>query len=284
MIIIADSGSTKTSWRFCNEGRVLHSLATIGLNPHTVSADLIDDAIASAAEDLNFYHGEEVERIFFYGAGCGDGYGRSAIESCLLRYFVTDAVSVETDLTGACRALLGDKTGYVGILGTGSNFCYYDPSDNAPSTPFSLGYLLGDEGSGCHIGRLLLREFLRGHLSATLSDALQQQHPDLIDTYRQEIYAGKTPSRYLASFVDFVGRHRSDPQIAGVLVAAFDAYMNEAHRMISQAETITPLNLCGGVAAEFETEVRHAAERAGFHIEAIIADPIDALVRYHQEN
>lgn len=297
MILIADSGATKTTWRCYECAHLQLEIVTEGMNPHSVSPLVISNAIATVAKALRslpqwtITHSEHLEAmpprhiIHFFGAGCGDEAGRQTIHNALFNQLLDGdsetPIHVRTDLEGTCRALLGDNaSGFVGILGTGSNFCYHSPKGSPAANAFSLGYLLGDEGSGCHIGRLLLKAYLRGHLSPRMESLFNSRYPDTRSTYRQHIYAGGTPTRYLASFVDFAVLTHDEPETQRLLQTAFDAYMSEAAWTAALIDAPRNLYLSGGVAAQFADEVTRAAKHAGFTVCGILRDPIDALSSY----
>lgn len=54
-------------------------------------------------------------------------------------------------MLGAARAVCGHKEGLACILGTGMNSCLFDGNHMTKNVP-SLGFILGDEGSGAVMG------------------------------------------------------------------------------------------------------------------------------------
>lgn len=271
-MLIADSGSTKTHW--CSvDGGVVRELVTQGLNPR-----LTDDHTLLAV----FHHvrGQlgSPDALFFYGAGCGSQEMQQRMASQLSAVFTKATCHCEGDLLGACRALCGDNAGMVGILGTGSNLCYYDGSVIARQRT-STGYILGDEGSGNHIGRRLLKDYLEErmptHLRAMFHDSYGMTHSQLLD----RLYSQPYPNRFLASLASFAAQHQDDPYITALLHGCFGSFFNQLD-YFEEFRTM-PLNLVGGIVRTFLPAIRQAAESHRVTLGTLLPDPMQALVQYH---
>ena len=162
MVLIADSGSTKTHWRFLN-GDHIEQHETVGLHPRFIDEEVVKSVLKPLAERYN-----HVNKLYFYGTGCAEGSsGQAFLQTQLQNYFKTAKVYIHSDLLGAAHACYGSAAGLIGVLGTGANTAYYDGTILQQIVP-SLGYLLGDEGSGAHLGRLLLSAGLRDELPTNL--------------------------------------------------------------------------------------------------------------------
>ena len=225
MILLADSGSTKTHWVGLADGKG-RELLTEGLNPRLTSDDTFRDTLVRVRGEL--LKGDAVEEIWFYGAGCGTGEVQSRVAQLLEATFGVEAcrVQVAGDLLGACRATCGASAGWVGILGTGSNLCYYDGVDIVRHR-VSTGFILGDEGSGNHIGRRLLKDYLEermpSRISAMFHDTYQMTTDQLIDRLYRQPY----PNRFLASLASFADRHQQEPYVAAVLADCFGSFFDQ---------------------------------------------------------
>ncbi|MEG2179366.1 MAG: ATPase, partial [Bacteroidales bacterium] len=66
MILIADSGSTKTEWCVCDQHRSLKKIYTKGINPFYLSEKEISGIIEQ--ELIPEVKDEPIRSIFFYGA------------------------------------------------------------------------------------------------------------------------------------------------------------------------------------------------------------------------
>ncbi|TND08856.1 MAG: hypothetical protein FD123_1710 [Bacteroidetes bacterium] len=162
--LIADSGSTKTDWRLAGPGGQLHQAQTEGYNPYYISEDDMAAGLRKHLQPQLMSLGvNTVQQVFFYGAGCANEEKCKTVSAAIRSVFRPDLVEVHSDMLGAARALCGRRAGIAAILGTGSNSCFYDGNQIVSARP-SLGYVLGDEGSGAHLGKQLVRAFLYGDL------------------------------------------------------------------------------------------------------------------------
>lgn len=272
MILIADSGSTKTHW--CSvDGGVVRELVTQGLNPRLTDDHTLLTVFRHAREQLG-----SPDALFFYGAGCGSQEMQQRMASQLSVVFAQAMCHCEGDLLGACRALCGDAAGMVGILGTGSNLCYYNGAVISRQRT-STGYILGDEGSGNHIGRRLLKDYLEErmptHLQTMFHDSYGMTHSQLLD----RLYSQPYPNRFLASLASFAAQHQDDPYITALLHGCFGSFFNQLD-YFEEFRTM-PLNLVGGIVRTFLPAIRQAAESHRITLGTLQPDPLQGLVQYH---
>ena len=272
MILIADSGSTKTHW--CSvDGGVMRELVTQGLNPRLTDEETMLTVFRQTREQLG-----NPDAVFFYGAGCGTKEMQQKMVSLLSVVFPQGDCHCEGDLLGACRALCGDSAGMVGILGTGSNLCYYDGAEIARQRT-STGYLLGDEGSGNHIGRRLLKDYLEERmppqLQAMFHDSCGMTHSQLLD----RLYSQPYPNRFLASLAPFAAQHQADPYISTVLHDCFSSFFDQLDYFRDYRDL--SLNLVGGIVRTFLPAIQQAAESRGVTLGVLQPDPMQGLVQYH---
>lgn len=269
MILLADSGSTKTSWRLL-DGANISQFETVGLNPYFTDAKEVQCVL----QGLDF-SAEKVQEVFFYGAGCGASDTVKWLTTQLQNHFSEARVHVASDLLAAAHATLGKQKGLVGILGTGSNLGFFDGEILSVKVP-SLGYVLGDEGSGNYLGRLLLSAFLRGELDEELSEKIKVSREEVLENIHQKPY----PNRYLASFAPFVFRNRKHSQIAAIIQQNFTDWIERY--ALSYSET-KELAVVGSIAFYFSTELRQVAQKHGYYISQVLENPIAALSLYHLE-
>ena len=296
MIIVADSGSTKTAWAFCpdsaNEGnKALQDDAWVekvceGLNPHFTTDNQyleLGNWLRKSMKELGWKEGIESVAIYFYGAGCGTLEKQQYVEKLLFRALPeAGKVTVAGDLLGACRALYGSSTGIVGILGTGSNACYYN-GESIVNQVFSTGYLLGDEGSGNHIGRRLLKSYLTLQMPPSLRDAFLNEYEMSNAAFLDQIYRKPNPNRFLASLAPFALKHKDEPFIEKLLGDVFEAYICEMVLPVTPKEDVQcELRIVGGIAAHFGHEIEIAAKKHGIALTTTLERPLDQLVKFHQ--
>ena len=274
MIIIADSGSTKTHWCSVEDG-VVRELVTQGLNPRLTDGDTLLTVFRQTREQLG-----NPDAVFFYGAGCGTQEIQQRMVALLSDIFIQAACHCEGDLLGACRALCGDDAGMVGILGTGSNLCYYDGSRIARQR-ISTGYILGDEGSGNHIGRRLLKDYLEERMPSRLRTMFYDEYRMTDSQFLDCVYSEPFPNRFLASLAGFAAGHHDDEYIVAVLHDTFDAFFNQLDYFGSYR--YSPLNLVGGLVNSFLPVIQQATERHNVTLGTLMPDPMEGLIKYHSK-
>lgn len=276
MILIADSGSTKTDWRLVNETEQVQSFQTIGFNPYYISEQqILDELSKSALTEIK----QQVTQVFFYGAGCSSEAKSGEIKQALQQFFTKATIEVDHDLLAAARSLSGNKAGLVAILGTGSNTCFFDGTTIVKNVS-SLGYILGDEGSGAHLGKTLVTAYLNNELSTELQQAFQQKYQLTLLDILDAVYKKPLPNRFLAQFAPFVLEHKQHPQIAAIINACFSQFF-EKHICKYENYQQYPLNMVGSIGFVFKNEIEQLATHFGVNMGIVIKQPIDGLVKFH---
>ncbi|PJC63278.1 MAG: N-acetylglucosamine kinase [Flavobacteriales bacterium CG_4_9_14_0_2_um_filter_32_27] len=278
MILIADSGSTKTDWRLVNNNsNQIYSIETIGFNPYFIDANGILDELSKSALSKN---NTEVKQVFFYGAGCSSSEKSSIVQTALQLFFNNAQIDVEHDLLAAARAVSGNTSGLVAILGTGANTCLYDGKNITTNIP-ALGYLLGDEGSGAHLGMGFIKKYLHHEFSEKINEEFSQAYPNLnLNKILDAVYKQALPNRFLAQFSRFVHAHAEDDKIKALIIACMNEFF-EKYICKYPNYSAYKLNLVGSVAFYYQNFIREIALIHQIEIDTIIKQPIDALVKYH---
>jgi len=279
MILIADSGSTKTDWRMIDPGNENRTSGFVsnGINPYYENQDEIISKLKG--EVLPFVGDADLDEIRFYGAGCTEV--KKEMMKILLRTVLGDAeISVESDLMAAAHALLGRKAGIACILGTGSNSCFYD-GERILDNVSPLGFILGDEGSGAVLGKLFIGDLLKKQLPWDLSDIFWQSFPDLKQSdVIERVYRKPFPNRYLAQFTRFLGEHRDYEYVRRLLTNSFKAFLR---RNVMQYDYQNyESHFVGSVAAVFEEELREAADDCGVVVGQVTRTPMEGLIHFYK--
>ncbi len=275
MILVADSGSTKTTWALVESG---NKIVTEGLNPHFSTDKQVLDVCATVRQHLENLNSKS--KIFFYGAGCGNKQQAARMKALLQQGFNSDNVTIETDMLGACRAVAGNRFSLVGILGTGSNSCYYDGTSITCSSP-SLGYILGDEGSANHLGRLLLKTYLNGDLPDELSLSFRESYPYNHDQWIEHIYRQPNANRFLASLAPFAIEHLDHKLCENLVRSVLDEWYSVQLCKIINKSNCHSISIVGGFAKGVETLLRTVMDSHGLTVDNVVANPIEPLVKYH---
>ena len=273
--LIADSGSTKTSWVLTDE-TTRQEFETLGINPVRDSEEDIKHLLQTSLLNSLSPSWEKVNAIFFYGAGCIPPYSDS-VRRVLQECFPEAEVHVESDLLGAAHALFGSKEGIACILGTGSNSCLYDGRQILENVS-PLGWILGDEGSGAVLGRRLVGDVLKGQLSPALCQAFAEEtgltRADIIN----KVYREPMANRFLASLVPFLGRHREHEEIQQFLIGEFRRFLSRNVAQYRRPDL--PVSFVGGIASAFSEELAEALRLEGMTLGHILKRPIDNMVNY----
>ena len=275
MIIIADSGSTKTDWRLITKDGVIEEIQTIGLNPHIISESVFKKEIQHSR--LTDWPINSIDKVYFYGAGITGSKLQEDLVKWLKSVFQRADIMAESDLLAAARAIYGSKEGIIGILGTGSNSGYYNGTDIEQKIP-ALGYMLGDEGSGNALGKHLIVSFLRDELSDAHANEFKSFYPDHKNLLNN-IYRSTQPASLLASFVPFIHQHQDDQFFIQLVQEEFAKYFN----LMRKYENISKVGLIGSVAHYFSNTLHRVAVAEGIKLYKVMKSPIESLTLYHQE-
>ncbi|MCB9266283.1 MAG: hypothetical protein H6558_14730 [Lewinellaceae bacterium] len=273
MVLIVDSGSTKSEWSILNRGEAVFQQELEGISPFFHS----EEEVARAFRQIP---SKGVLEIHYYGTGCSTGPNRAKIHLALKKAFPeAQLVEVDSDIMGAARGLCQHTPGIAAILGTGSNSCVFD-GNSIIEQHGGLGYILGDEGSGAVLGKMLMQDFLNHKLPAHLEEVLTTQYNVSRDLLLHKVYKESLPNRYLASFAPVVHHYRQDAYIQKLLARHFGLFFENLASAFS-GYTDLPLHLTGSVAWYFKDEVLEACKAFPFTPGTIMRSPTAGLIRFH---
>jgi N-acetylglucosamine kinase-like BadF-type ATPase len=275
--LIADSGSTKTDWRLTQDTRVLHQFQTEGYNPYHMDAARIGDSLRKYLLPETTAH--QPQQIHFYGAGCGAEEKAAVVGDALKSIFPAADVNVNGDMLGAARALCQRNAGMAAILGTGSNSCLYNGEIITGNRP-ALGYMLGDEGSGCHIGMALIRLFLYDEMETGLRERFLKRFPLSIADVLHQVYRVPLPNRFLAGFSKFVYQNIDHAQCVEIVSNSFRAFFKHHILRYENAKQL-PLHVTGSVGFYYSNLLRRISEEQGIALGTVTETPIAGLTLYH---
>ena len=277
MILLADSGSTKTDWCLVDGRTTVARVRTRGTNPFFQSSDEIADEIASAL--IPQLPSAEVDDVFFYGAGC-TAEKQPVLADALSRHLsVSGRLEVATDMLAAARSLCGHEPGIACILGTGSNSCAYDGTVITKNVS-PLGFILGDEGSGAVLGKTLvgdiLKEQLPRHIIEKFNDRFHLTAADIIE----RVYRQKLPNRFLASLVPFLGENIADESVERLVVDSFRRFLVRNVKLYDGWDRL-PIGFNGSIAYYYRPQLVKALQAEGMTLGRIVQAPMGGLIEYH---
>lgn len=277
MILIADSGASKTDWRMLHDSEV-EQAQTLGFNPYYQPEEQLDKEVR---EVLLPQIKHPVSEIYYYGTGCSSDKNRQVIRNVMQRYFPDAYIEVWHDLEAAARALCGREEGIACILGTGANSCYYDGKKITENIT-SLGYVLGDEGSGAWMGKRILADYLRKDLPPKLWDQFKKRFPMSRDDILSRVYSEEMPSRFLGSFSYFIFQHLREPYCYKLVYDGFSEFFEKNVCKYERAAEL-PTHFTGSVAFYFSDVLRQAGADKGLKVGRIVESPIAGLTLYHKK-
>ena len=276
MLLLADSGSTKTTWRTVGCDKNAHTCTTGGINPFQSG---LDEIVYLLETEFTLPH-TGISQIWFYGAGCAFPDKNRMVANALSRYFGVSEIYVNSDLLAAAHSLCGKTQGIVCILGTGSNSCYYDGQKIVQNVS-PLGYVLGDEGSGSALGRKLLSDILKNQLPATICNLFFDTYRVTIGDILDNVYRKPFPNRYLAQYAKFVSGNIGYPEMQTLAGNCFRDFF-QRNVMQYEAARQLPVHFTGSIAFYFSEIIKKIAGEFGLAIGNISQDPMAGLVEYHQ--
>lgn len=277
-ILIADAGSSKIDWVLLSEtGERINNVTTLGLNALLAERDEIVATFGKVAEKLG--SGNVPSEVHYYGAGCATPEICNKIKDAISEVWPAEEIQVSSDLLGAARSLFGNESGVACILGTGSNSCLYDGSTIKTNIP-SLGFILGDEGSGAALGKRLVADAFKGHLPKPIRDQFMKTYELSLADILEYTYRKPAANRFLASLVPFMKDHLWNPYIYSLVLEEFSQFLKRNVAMYEGARSL-PLAFTGSIAWHFSDILKEAADRQGFKVDKITQSPIEGLITYH---
>ncbi|WP_031528534.1 N-acetylglucosamine kinase [Dyadobacter crusticola] len=276
--LIADSGSTKTDWVITREGVQLAAFQSAGINPFYQTAEQI---IPVLNEQVIPNFTAQVDRIFFYGAGCADEKTSRPVLDALSHCIPAAAqIEIASDMLGAARGLCGREPGLACILGTGANNAFYDGEKIVHSIG-SLGFWLGDEGSGSYLGKTLVVQFLQNELPAALHEDFAVTYPEINRLYvLDNAYKKPYPNRFFAGFSQFISAHIADSHMQHLVNEAFSLF-TEKYILKHPNAADYPVHFTGSVAFYYQAILQEVLASKGLQCGRILRTPLDGLVLYY---
>jgi glucosamine kinase len=273
--LLADSGSTKTEWALIKENEVL-KFHSQGMNPYFAS----DVDIRKIIQDVKDWSSVSIDRIYFYGSGCNSSEKGNEVQGLFKNEFPLAHVEIYSDLVGAAKALYGNRSGVAVILGTGANSGFYNGNEIEYKTE-SLGFVLGDEGSGAYLGKEFIKELLYNNLSSDIENDFYIEYKTNKVEILERIYKKPYPNRYLAAFTVFMKKHENNELIRKIIKNAFESlainHLDKYHH-----KTELTYGFVGSIAWHFKSILLETSNNHNIHIGSIIKQPMDNLIQHYK--
>lgn len=277
MILLADCGSTKIDWCVVDGGKLIAQVFTCGMNAILMTQEEMSANIAKElVPQIKEY---QIDEIYYYGAGCINESVCNNVKEAIYENIPAGIIEVHSDLLAAARALCGNEAGIACILGTGSNSCYYDGKVIADNVS-PLGYILGDEGSGAVLGKLLVGDVLKKQLPEHLCEKFLAEYE--LDRMKiiERVYKQPAANRFLASISPFLIKNIEEPAVHRLVLNAFKAFFVRNIANYANYKEL-PVNFIGSIACYYEEVLTEAANSVDVKIGTIIKSPMDGLIKFH---
>ena len=278
MILIADCGSTKIDWCVVENGEVKKQVFTSGINALLMTEEQIRESLAlELAQEVAEF---EIESVYYYGAGClFDDICANVRRAIAANVPTAKTIEVHSDLVAAARALCGDREGIACILGTGSNSCFWDGEKIADNVS-PMGYILGDEGSGAVLGKLLVGDVLKKQLPEELCEKFLKEYELDRQKIIESVYKRPAANRFLASLSPFLSKNIEEPAIHRLVLNAFKSFFVRNIENYKDYKNYA-VSFVGSVAFYYREVLEEAAKAVDIKIGTIIKSPMEGLVKYH---
>lgn len=275
--LIADSGATKTEWQIVN-GKKRSSFFTTGISPYHMDKEkieaLLNDELSPKIKKTPF------TSINYYGTGCYTRANANIVKRALENVFISNDVNVTHDLMGAAIALCGSSKGFACILGTGSNSCFFNGSKIVENSP-GLGYVLGDEGSGTYLGRMVLQHFLYRQFDKDLMDSFADTYGLTKAEILHKVYKEPNANRFLATFSKFLSKYRGHYIIENIIEDGLRDFF-DVHLIRYKNHASYPFHFVGSISYHFKDKIKELCSNYGLDLGKIIKQPMEGLVDFHK--
>lgn len=276
MILVADSGSTKTDWILVTPNKPNQEFKTAGINPFFLTDKEIVKVIGQ--EEKLIEQAESVTEIYYFGAGCSSPDKREVISNVLSQLFRNAYVSVDSDLLGSAYATCGNETGLCCIMGTGSNITYFD-GENIFEGKHGLGYILGDEGSGSFFGKKLVTDYLYGRMPETESNLFKKKYSVNKDSIITQVYHKPGANFFLASFAAFLGEIKAGLYGESLVREGLTEFVTTNIMCYKNYKELT-CHFVGSVAWHLKEELTEICTANAIKTGKIMKHPIHDLVKF----
>ena len=282
MILVVDSGSTKTDWIALDKnGKEIFSTKTLGLNPQMLSNEILNERIKN---NFDIYKNRKsVEKLFFYGAGCGVESTQERILKVFNSIFINSEFDIKEDTYAAVYSAVDIGTpSILNIIGTGSNCSYYD-GEKIIQKVQSLGYVLMDYASGNYYGKYLIRAYYFNKMPEDLRKEFGENYDLSPNSIKNKLYREENPNTYLAGFAKFLIENKSNEYFKEIIFKGLERFIDY---QILQYDDFSKVDIhyVGSIAYYLRDEITKIGKKYNLKTGKFIQRPIIGLVDYHKRN
>ena len=277
MVLIVESGSTKSDWVLLSPENKQDVYSSMGFNPYFHSSSVIENELRRHTELMT--HAEKIQQIYFYGAGCSSTEMNDIVKLGLTNVFTNAHIHIDHDLMACAYATYSGNPSICCIIGTGSNSCYFDGKTVSEVVP-ALGYILGDEGSGTYFGKKLLSAFLYHQLPKHVEEDFVKEYAIDKNEIVNKVYRNENANVYIASFMPFIAKHKDELFFQKMIEDGLRHFI-EVHVCCYPNYKDVEINFVGSIASVFRNALDRAANSLDARIGRVVQKPVEGLVSYH---
>lgn len=276
MRIIAECSSLKSVWALVEDGEIIEKVITEGINPFFQSRREISHIIRLGLPESFFKR--RWEHVYIYCAGCTTDEKKKIVEASAVAQFKTP-VTVESNLLGAARGLLKNYSGIACILETGSNSCQYD-GENIVKQVRSLGFILGDEGSGSALGKLFISDCLKGLAPQAVIESFYERFNVNPDEIMDDVYTSNSPSKWLSEYAVFLSEHLDNEYVLSLVKNELQRFFER--NILQYDYERHHVSFVGNIACLYSEILKDIATSLNVKIDKIEGSSLDGLVNFHE--
>jgi glucosamine kinase len=276
MILVADSGSTKTEWKVIKDGIPQESIFSSGINPFFLSGDKIYHLLV---KEVGMISGQKFSKVFFYGTGINSLQKGNIVREAIGRFINCNDIFTGSDLLAAAHSLCHDKPGIACIMGTGSNSCYYDGSVIV-SNVSPLGYILGDEGGGAVLGRKLVSAVMKKQVPENVIKLFFETYKITPAEILENVYMKPFPNRFLGQFAKFISSNIHIPELQEIINSSFEEFIKRNILQYPESKSL-PVHFTGSIAFHFRSYLEAKLIKNHLTPGIITLTPMESLIKYH---
>ncbi|MFN8254312.1 MAG: ATPase [Bacteroidales bacterium] len=277
LLVVADSGSSKTDWAVIENKKVILRLSSKGINPFFITTDEIYLILLDTFKGTGII--EKISQVYFYGAGCIRNHNSEIVEIALKNFFKNAVIEANDDMIGAARAIFGKSPGIACILGTGANSCKYDGISISEKIS-ALGFILGDEGSGAWFGKTLINNYFKKIMPEDVLELFRKSYASIEPEILTNVYKKPRASSFLAKFTWFLSENIGHPYVQELLYRGFSTFIENNVIKYSDYKRFN-IGFTGSVAWYFSDVLKNVCSNYQLHVSKIIERPIESLINYH---
>ena len=275
MKIIVESGATKSDWRVLEGCEQTARLLRDGMNLSSMSPEAVHGTFTRTLSEIG---AQELEGFYFYTAGIVTPELREEFSAAVRAVAKVGDIDIQDDMVGAARSVCGRSEGIVAIMGTGSNACFWDGTE-VHRKVLSGGFIIGDDGSASALGRMFLRDYIKGLIPEKVASEFAREFDASYEAIVQGVYRSAAPSRYLGSLAPFIVAHYDDPHIKGLVDTNFREFITRS--LLKYDTARYPVGVVGGFGCAYRHIFEPLAREAGVRLGSFVREPIDGLIAYH---